>query len=58
MKRGMARDYSWNNAAVQYEQVFDWAFVDPPYVKWVKEKEGQVESPGKKIPDFGWQLFV
>ncbi|XP_071929389.1 soluble starch synthase 1, chloroplastic/amyloplastic-like isoform X1 [Coffea arabica] len=33
MKRGMQRDYSWNNAAVQYEQVFDWAFLDPPYVK-------------------------
>lgn len=33
MKRGMERDYSWNNAAVQYEQVFEWAFIDPPYVK-------------------------
>ncbi|KAI5657660.1 hypothetical protein M9H77_26453 [Catharanthus roseus] len=33
MKRGMSRDYSWNNAAVQYEQVFQWAFMDPPYVK-------------------------
>ncbi|KAL3524415.1 hypothetical protein ACH5RR_017249 [Cinchona calisaya] len=33
MKRGMERDYSWDNAAVQYEQVFGWAFVDPPYVK-------------------------
>ncbi|XP_076935851.1 soluble starch synthase 1, chloroplastic/amyloplastic-like [Bidens hawaiensis] len=32
MKRGMERDYSWDNAAVQYEQVFKWAFIDPPYV--------------------------
>ncbi|KAK4350969.1 hypothetical protein RND71_030282 [Anisodus tanguticus] len=32
MKRGMERDYSWENAAIQYEQVFDWAFIDPPYV--------------------------
>lgn len=33
MKRGMERDYSWENAAAQYEQVFEWAFVDPPYVR-------------------------
>lgn len=33
IKRGMERDYSWNNAAEQYEQVFQWAFMDPPYVK-------------------------
>ncbi|XP_076954064.1 soluble starch synthase 1, chloroplastic/amyloplastic-like [Bidens hawaiensis] len=33
MKRGMERDYSWDNAAVQYEQVFEWAFIDPPYVR-------------------------
>ncbi|CAH1446649.1 unnamed protein product [Lactuca virosa] len=32
MKRGMERDSSWNNAAVKYEQVFKWAFIDPPYV--------------------------
>ncbi|CAL1366369.1 unnamed protein product [Linum trigynum] len=31
MKRGMEKDYSWDNAAVQYEQVFEWAFIDPPY---------------------------
>ncbi|CAI0609432.1 unnamed protein product, partial [Linum tenue] len=31
MKRGMEKDYSWENAAVQYEQVFEWAFIDPPY---------------------------
>ncbi|CAK9146552.1 unnamed protein product [Ilex paraguariensis] len=32
MKRGMERESSWDNAAVQYEQVFKWAFIDPPYV--------------------------
>ncbi|XP_024969992.1 soluble starch synthase 1, chloroplastic/amyloplastic-like isoform X1 [Cynara cardunculus var. scolymus] len=32
MKRGMERDSSWDNAAVQYEEVFKWAFIDPPYV--------------------------
>ncbi|KAK6135229.1 hypothetical protein DH2020_031037 [Rehmannia glutinosa] len=31
MKRGMERDSSWDNAATQYEQVFEWAFIDPPY---------------------------
>ncbi|KAI3457998.1 hypothetical protein Pfo_014661 [Paulownia fortunei] len=31
MKRGMERDSSWENAATQYEQVFEWAFIDPPY---------------------------
>ncbi|CAH9059020.1 unnamed protein product [Cuscuta epithymum] len=34
MKRGMERDCSWENAAVQYEQIFEWAFMDPPYVRW------------------------
>lgn len=33
MKRGMSRDSTWDNAALKYEQVFDWAFIDPPYVK-------------------------
>ncbi|GMH29625.1 hypothetical protein Nepgr_031468 [Nepenthes gracilis] len=33
MKRGMERDSSWDNAAVQYEQVFEWAFIDPPYIR-------------------------
>ncbi|KAF5182371.1 Glycogen synthase, partial [Thalictrum thalictroides] len=33
MRRGMERDYTWDNAASQYEQVFDWAFFDQPYVK-------------------------
>ncbi|KAL3714317.1 hypothetical protein ACJRO7_006273 [Eucalyptus globulus] len=32
MKRGMAKDYTWENAAMQYEEVFKWAFTDPPYV--------------------------
>ncbi|XAR52201.1 Starch synthase [Bertholletia excelsa] len=32
MKRGMERDCTWDNAAVQYEQVFEWAFLDPPYI--------------------------
>ncbi|KAL9253898.1 Soluble starch synthase 1, chloroplastic/amyloplastic-like protein [Drosera capensis] len=33
MKRGMERDSSWENAALQYEQVFEWAFIDPPYAR-------------------------
>ncbi|KAF3786679.1 Soluble starch synthase 1 [Nymphaea thermarum] len=33
MKRGMKRDSSWQNAAVQYEQIFEWALMDPPYVR-------------------------
>ncbi|XP_019054427.1 PREDICTED: soluble starch synthase 1, chloroplastic/amyloplastic isoform X2 [Nelumbo nucifera] len=33
MKRGMERDCTWDNAAVQYEQVFEWAFSVPPYVQ-------------------------
>ncbi|CAL9008851.1 unnamed protein product [Prunus brigantina] len=32
MKRGMERDFTWESAAVKYEQVFEWAFIDPPYV--------------------------
>lgn len=32
MKRGMQRDCTWENAAIQYEQVFEWACLDPPYV--------------------------
>ncbi|KAG8381133.1 hypothetical protein BUALT_Bualt06G0090700 [Buddleja alternifolia] len=31
MKRGMERDSSWDKAATQYEQVFEWALIDPPY---------------------------
>ncbi|XP_058095886.1 soluble starch synthase 1, chloroplastic/amyloplastic [Magnolia sinica] len=33
MKRGMTREYTWDKAAVQYEQVFEWAFTDLPYVR-------------------------
>ncbi|GAB4858494.1 Pentafunctional AROM polypeptide [Ancistrocladus abbreviatus] len=33
MKRGMERDCSWDNAAIQYEKVFEWAFIDPPYLR-------------------------
>ncbi|KAK9122032.1 hypothetical protein Syun_019649 [Stephania yunnanensis] len=33
MKRGMERDYSWEHAAAQYEQIFEWVFVDPSYVR-------------------------
>ncbi|RZC56493.1 hypothetical protein C5167_015346 [Papaver somniferum] len=33
MKRGMAQDYTWDNAAVKYEEVFEWAFADPPYIR-------------------------
>lgn len=32
MKRGMERDYTWENAAIQYEQVFEWACIDSPYI--------------------------
>ncbi|KAG5558855.1 hypothetical protein RHGRI_008716 [Rhododendron griersonianum] len=32
MKRGMERDCTWDKAAIKYEQVFEWAFIDPPYV--------------------------
>jgi len=32
-RRGMARDSSWEQAAVTYEQVFEWALVDPPYAR-------------------------
>jgi starch synthase len=31
--RGMARDSSWEQAASQYEQVFEWALMDPPYAR-------------------------
>jgi starch synthase len=31
--RGMARDSSWEQAATQYEQVFEWALLDPPYAR-------------------------
>ena len=30
-ERGMQRDSSWNKAAAEYEQIFDWAKSDPPY---------------------------
>lgn len=33
MKRGMMNDYSWNNAAAKYEEVFQLVFSDPPYVR-------------------------
>ncbi|KAK3268497.1 hypothetical protein CYMTET_23005, partial [Cymbomonas tetramitiformis] len=31
MDRGMAQDFSWDRAASQWEQVFQWAMIDPPY---------------------------
>lgn len=31
--RGMKRDSSWNQAALQYEQLFDWAAIDEAYCK-------------------------
>ncbi|PKA47265.1 Starch synthase 1, chloroplastic/amyloplastic [Apostasia shenzhenica] len=33
MKRGMSRDYTWEKAASKYEQIFQWALIDPPYVR-------------------------
>ncbi|EXC21435.1 hypothetical protein L484_011877 [Morus notabilis] len=32
MKRAMQKDFTWETAAMQYEQVFEWAFTDLPYV--------------------------
>ncbi|KAK8301182.1 hypothetical protein V6Z12_D04G004200 [Gossypium hirsutum] len=32
MRRCMQKDFTWENAAIQYEQVFEWAFIDPPYI--------------------------
>ncbi|XP_022738776.1 starch synthase 1, chloroplastic/amyloplastic-like isoform X2 [Durio zibethinus] len=32
MKRCMERDFTWESAAIQYEQVFEWACIDPPYI--------------------------
>ncbi|KAG0566283.1 hypothetical protein KC19_7G052100 [Ceratodon purpureus] len=29
--RGMEKDMSWTRSALQYEQVFEWAMIDPPY---------------------------
>jgi glycogen synthase len=29
--RGMQRDSTWNGAAEQYEQLFEWALLDQPY---------------------------
>eukprot|EP00250_Pteridium_aquilinum_P016409 c23091_g1_i1 orf=552-2501(-) len=31
MRRGMEQDFSWDRAALQYEQIFEWASIDPPY---------------------------
>lgn len=36
MIRGMTKDYTWANAATQYEQIIEWAFIDPPYC-WNKD---------------------
>lgn len=31
--RGMIRDSSWDKAAQEYEQIFEWAKVDQPYCR-------------------------
>ncbi|KAI5072640.1 hypothetical protein GOP47_0012746 [Adiantum capillus-veneris] len=31
MRRGMEQDVSWDRAALQYEQIFEWSSIDPPY---------------------------
>ncbi|MCO5602621.1 hypothetical protein L7F22_056755 [Adiantum nelumboides] len=31
MRRGMEQDVSWDRAALQYEQLFEWSSIDPPY---------------------------
>ncbi|XP_043692858.1 soluble starch synthase 1, chloroplastic/amyloplastic-like [Telopea speciosissima] len=33
VKRGMEKNYTWDKAAAQYEQVIEWAFFDPPYIQ-------------------------
>ena len=30
MQAGMAKDVSWERSAEQYEQIFNWAFIDNP----------------------------
>ena len=30
MQNGMKQDLSWNRSAQQYEQIFQWAMMDPP----------------------------
>lgn len=30
MRSGMKQDLSWNRSAEQYEQIFQWAMMDPP----------------------------
>ena len=30
MLSGMGKDLSWDRAARQYEQIFEWALMDPP----------------------------
>lgn len=30
MRNGMTADLSWNRAALQYEQIFNWALIDQP----------------------------
>ncbi|XVF53388.1 hypothetical protein PTKIN_Ptkin05aG0095400 [Pterospermum kingtungense] len=32
MRRCMQKDFTWESAAMQYEQVFEWASIDPPYI--------------------------
>ncbi|GMI96302.1 STARCH SYNTHASE 1, starch synthase 1 [Hibiscus trionum] len=32
MRRGMLRDFTWETAAIQYEQVFEWTCNNPPYI--------------------------
>ena len=30
-EQGMQRDSSWDTAAANYEEIFQWASIDPPY---------------------------
>jgi len=32
-RTGMSRNSSWDQAASQYEQIFDWAMLDEPFCK-------------------------
>ncbi|KAM0939556.1 putative starch synthase [Dioscorea sansibarensis] len=33
MKRGMLKDFSWGSAATKYEQIIEWALMDPPFIR-------------------------
>lgn len=44
MRRCMERDFTWESAAMQYEQVFEWASIDPPYILWAEKKKTESQK--------------